>query len=118
MTKDEALKIAAQKARLIDLDWLKLVDTSKVTLQEGKYGAIVQGADELMASLKREKPYLFGKHARDMSEAEMAAWWKDHARKFPGGAPPPKPMPTDRHMRDMSDKEREEWLKEHARRFG
>ncbi|SIO50114.1 hypothetical protein SAMN05443247_06636 [Bradyrhizobium erythrophlei] len=114
----DGLKVAAQRARLVDLDWLKLIDTSKVTLEEGPYGVTVKGADEVMASLKMEKPFLFGKHARDMSEAEMAAWWKDHARKFPDGGPPRAPMPTDRHMRDMSENERQEWLREYSRRIG
>jgi hypothetical protein len=64
-----ALKGAAQKARMIDLDWLKLVDMSKVTLEDD---GSVKGADELMAALKEAKPYLFGKHAREMNETERA----------------------------------------------
>jgi hypothetical protein len=63
------VKVAALKAGLIDLDWLKLVDTSKVTL--GAYGS-VQGSDELIAELKEAKPYLFGKHARDMTPEQRA----------------------------------------------
>jgi Phage minor structural protein GP20 len=51
------LKAAAVKAGMIDLDGLKLADLSKVKL--GDDGEVV-GADELMASLKKSKPYLFG----------------------------------------------------------
>jgi hypothetical protein len=105
----EALKVAAQKARLIDLDWLKLVDVSTVTL--GADGT-VKGADELMVKLKEDKPYLFGKHVRDMSEAERAAALAE-LRKGPA----PEPMPIDKTAREMTSRQRGEWLKEHARRF-
>jgi hypothetical protein len=112
------LKAAAQRARMIDLDWLKLADTSKVTLEEGPYGVTVKGADELMTALKKEKPYLFSKHMRDMNETERAEWWKEHTRRFPGGAPQPEPMSTDKMAKDMSPAEQDAFLKECARRFG
>jgi hypothetical protein len=51
------LKAAAVKAGMIDLDGLKLADLTKVTLSEA--GEVV-GADELMALMKKSKPYLFG----------------------------------------------------------
>ena len=51
------LAIAAVKAGMVDLDGLKLADLSKVTLEAD---GTVKGADELMAQLKKEKPYLFG----------------------------------------------------------
>lgn len=51
------LKAAAIKAGMIDLDGLKLADLSKVKL--GDDGE-VEGAEDLMASLKETKPYLFG----------------------------------------------------------
>jgi hypothetical protein len=113
MTRDEALKAAALRAGLIDNDWLKLVDTSKITLEEGKYGVTVKGADELMVKLKEDKPYLFRKHFRDMSETERAAFWLEVKR-----GPPPKPMPTDKRAADMSETERNAFLKECERRFG
>lgn len=51
------LKAAAIKAGMVDLDGLKLADLSKVKLNdEGE----VEGADELMESMKKGKPYLFG----------------------------------------------------------
>jgi hypothetical protein len=55
---------------MIDLDWLKLVDMTKVTLEPD---GTVKGADELMTALKEAKPYLFGKHARDMTNARAAS---------------------------------------------
>jgi hypothetical protein len=104
------LKVAAQRARLIDLDWLKLVDMTKVTLEDD---GTVKGADELMIALKEAKPYLFGKHARDMSEAERAEALAE-LRKGPA----PEPMPIDKTAREMSPAERAAWLREHGRRFG
>jgi hypothetical protein len=114
----EALKVAALKAGMVDLDGLKLADMSKMTLEQGPYGVTVRGADAVIHSLKERWPDLFSKHARHMSEAEMAAWWKDHARKFPGGAPRPEPLDLTRKAKDMSPAEREAFLKECARRFG
>jgi hypothetical protein len=93
------LKVAAQKAGMIDLDGLKLADVSKVTLEAD---GTVKGADELMTALKEAKPYLFGnatkgssnpnpppppgdtqpKKAKDMTEAERAAFLQEHKRKF------------------------------------
>lgn len=93
------LKVAAQKAGMIDLDGLKLADISKVTLEAD---GTVKGADELMTALKEAKPYLFGqvtkgtsspnppptpgdnqpKLAKDMTEAERAAFLAEHKRKF------------------------------------
>ena len=52
-----------------------------------------------------------------MSESERTEFWKDHAKRFPNGAPPPKPMPTDVKAKDMSPAQREAWFKEYARRF-
>jgi ribosomal protein L29 len=104
------LKVAAQKARLIDLDWLKLVDMSKVTLEDD---GTVKGADELMAALKEAKPYLFGKHARDMTPQEAAAKLAE-LRKGPA----PEPLDMSKTAREMTPAERAEWLCEHKRRFG
>jgi hypothetical protein len=51
------LKIAALRAGMIDLDGLKLIDSSSVTLNgQGD----VEGAAELMSELKQQKPWLFG----------------------------------------------------------
>lgn len=94
------LKLAAQKAGMIDMDGLKLADVSKVTLEED---GSVKGADELMVALKEAKPYLFGtvqkgtsnqmpapkagdtgapKMAKDMTADERAAFLRDHKKKF------------------------------------
>jgi hypothetical protein len=92
------LKVAAQKAGMVDLDGLKLADLSTVKLKDD---GEVEGADELMVKLKESKPYLFGsakgssnpelppkpgdtvpKKAKDMTEAEREAFLKDHKKKF------------------------------------
>lgn len=51
------LKAAALKAGMVDLDGLKLADLSTVKLNDA---GEVEGADALMESLKKDKPYLFG----------------------------------------------------------
>lgn len=50
------LKAHAIRAGMIDLDGLKLVDPTPLTLDEK---GEVQGAAKLMTELKRAKPYLF-----------------------------------------------------------
>ncbi len=50
------LRTAAVRAGMVDLDGLKLADVEALTLDEAGY---VQGADELMESMKKAKPYLF-----------------------------------------------------------
>jgi hypothetical protein len=107
----EALTAAALRAGLVDLDALALVDMSR---DDGT----VKGANALMAEFKREKPHLFVKHMRNMNEIEQKMWWEEHARRFPGGAPPPKPMPLDKTAKQMSPSERSAFLKECARRWG
>lgn len=82
------LKAVALKAGIVDIDGLKLVDLSKLTLDDK---GEVQGADALIDELKKSKPYLFGaastsgtgkvppsepptkKLAKDMTDAEYAA---------------------------------------------
>jgi hypothetical protein len=109
----EALKAAALKAGMHDLDGLKLADVSKVTL--GAYGSVI-GADEVVAELKAAKPFLFVKKMKDMTPAEQDAWWKDHKKKFRDGAPPPKPLDMSKMAREMSPAEQDAFLKECARR--
>jgi hypothetical protein len=53
---DAELTALATGAGLVDLDWLKLADLS--TVRVGKSGA-VEGAVELVESLKKAKPHLF-----------------------------------------------------------
>lgn len=51
------LKAHAIKAGIVDLDGLKLVDLSSVKLDDN---GEVEGADALIETLKKAKPYLFG----------------------------------------------------------
>lgn len=79
------LKAEALKAGMVDLDGLKLADLSTVKLNaDGE----VEGAEELMASLKKAKPYLFG--APNTSSTTK---------------PPPAVPPTAKHARDLTDAE-------------
>ena len=50
------LKALAIKAGMVDLDGLKLLDISKLTLDEN---GDVKGAEDLMKTAKEAKPYLF-----------------------------------------------------------
>jgi hypothetical protein len=108
-----ALKAAALKAGMIDLDGLKLADVSKVTLEDD---GTVKGAAELVVALKERWPYLFGKHARDMTPEEQVTWWKDHKKKFRDGSPPPKPLDMSKKATDMTRAEQDAFLKDCARR--
>ncbi len=105
------LKVAAQRAGMVDLDGLKLADLTKVTLEAD---GSVKGADGLMIALKERWPGLFRlKRAKDMTPQEAATKLAE-LRK----GPPPEPMPIDKTAKEMSPREREAWLREHARRFG
>jgi hypothetical protein len=82
------LKAAAIKAGMVDLDGLKMLDLSTVTLDDK--GEVI-GADALLDAAKKAKPFLFGaavtgstqtvpkpgeptdKLAKDMTPAERAA---------------------------------------------
>jgi hypothetical protein len=69
------LKAEAIRAGMVDLDGLKLVDLSAVTVNDA---GDVQGAGAIMERLKRDKPWLFG----GASSSSRAA---------PPQAAPPKP---------------------------
>ena|ERR1700716_4368801 len=104
------LKVAAQRAGMIDLDGgLKLADMSKVTLEDD---GTVRGADELMTAMKKAKPYLFAKLAKDMSPQEAAAALAKIKR-----GPPPEPVETTKRASEMTEAERQAYLREHKRRF-
>ena len=51
------MKAEAIRAGMVDLDGLKLADTSGLTVDEA---GEVQGAAALMQSLRKAKPWLFG----------------------------------------------------------
>jgi len=51
------LKAVAVKAGIVDMDALKLLDLSKVKLNED---GTIEGADALFEEAKKSKPYLFG----------------------------------------------------------
>ncbi len=80
------LKAAAARAGMVDLDGLKLVDLSAVSLDDK--GEVVE-AEALMTRLKREKPWLFGLHGSSSSRAS---------------APPAQP-PRMKLAREMTDDE-------------
>ena len=82
------LKAEALRAGMVDLDGLKLLDTSEVRLTEA---GEVADAPALLARLKRAKPWLFGNTASSSAAAN-----------------PPRPEPPrTRHANDLSH---EEWL--------
>ena len=80
------LKAEAVRAGMVDLDGLKLVDLSRVKMNEA---GEVEGAAGLMAQLRREKPWLFGGH----SSSSRAA-------------PPPSHPPRSKRATEMT---LEEW---------
>jgi hypothetical protein len=81
------LKAEAIRAKMVDLDGLKLVDPSAVTVDEA---GEVQGAAALIQSLRRTKPWLF-----TAASASSAA------------TPPPAEPPRTRLATQMTTKE---WL--------
>ncbi|MDR3656875.1 MAG: hypothetical protein P4L48_14795 [Mycobacterium sp.] len=81
------LKAEAARAKMVDLDGLKLVDASVLTVDEA---GEVQGAAALMQSLRRTKPWLFAG-----ASASSAA------------TPPPAEPPRTRLATQMTTKE---WL--------
>ena len=86
------LKAEAVKAGMIDLDGLKLLDTSEVRLNDA---GEVQDAQGLLGRLKRAKPWLFGGGASSSAAAN-----------------PPRPEPPrTRHANELSH---EEWLQARA----
>lgn len=76
------LKAVAVKAGIVDLDGLKLLDTSKLKLLDD---GTVEGAEQLIEDAKKAKPYLF-------------ATSTSHT-----GDPPPPKTPAPANALDMSD---------------
>jgi hypothetical protein len=79
------LKLHAVRAGMIDLDGLKLVDPSRIKLSDA---GEVEGADRLMADLRRDKPWLFR-----------------HATTSTPGSPPPSTPPAAKSAMQMNETE-------------
>ena len=79
------LQAEAARAGMIDLDGIKMLDISRVTISED---GEVQGATALMEKVRKEKPWLFGKTSTSA----------------PGGAPPSQP-PRQKLATEMTDAE-------------
>ncbi len=79
------LQAEATRAGMIDLDGLKMLDLSRVTVTED---GEVQGALALMEKVRKEKPWLFGKPSTSA----------------PGGAPPSQP-PRQKLATEMTESE-------------
>ncbi len=79
------LQAMAAQANMIDLDGLKMLDLSQVTVTEG---GEVHGATQLMEKMRKEKPWLFGK--------ATTSW--------PIAAPPSQP-PRQKSAMEMTDTE-------------
>lgn len=64
------LKVEAVRAGMVDLDGLKLVDPTGLTLREN---GEVDGARDLMTRLRRSKPWLFGGGSSSSAASPPAA---------------------------------------------
>lgn len=73
------LKAVAIKAGMVDLDGLKLADLSSVKLDDK--GEVV-GAEDLMASLKQAKPYLFAQPPTTTTQTQTPAPKKEDPKPF------------------------------------
>lgn len=94
----EALKAAAQRAGMIDLDGLRLLDTNHVTVDEA--GNVV-GADALMEDAKASKAWLF--RAQGSASAQTPPPATTSAPASPPAAPPSAPKP--KSAKDMTPEE-------------
>jgi len=79
------LQAEAARAGMIDLDGLKMLNTSHLSVSED---GEVHGVAGLMEKVRKEKPWLFGKPSTSA----------------PGGAPPSQP-PRHKHATEMTDAE-------------
>ena len=79
------LQAEATRAGMIDLDGLKMIDISRVTMTDD---GEVHGATALMEKVRKEKPWLFGKPSTSA----------------PGVAPPSQP-PRQKLATEMTDAE-------------
>jgi hypothetical protein len=102
----EQLQAAAMRAGIVDVEALALAD---LTRDDGS----LEGAAAVVAELRKTKPFLFRKHAREMTESEKTATLAG-LRK----SPKPEPMPIDKTAREMTASERQAFIRECSRRFG
>lgn len=79
------LKAHAVRAGMVDMDGLKLVDASRLALNDRDE---VEGAAELMAEMRRAKPWLFGGNSSSSA-----------------AAPPPAQAPRAKLATEMSEAE-------------
>ena len=104
-----ALKAAALRAGIVDVDALALADLAKDN-------GTTEAAAEIVAALQKDKPFLFQRHMRDMTPSEVDQWWREHAKRFPNGAPRPAPIDVSKMAKDMTEAERRKFLDECKRR--
>ena len=90
------LRTAAQAAGMVDLDALKLLDTSAIKLGENGQAAIPDG---FFAEAKKAKPYLFGTPPAHTSSPNN---------------PPPNEPPKPKAAKDMTAEERGAFEKAHG----
>lgn len=88
--RDAALRIAAKEAGILDLDGLKLLDTSAVKIKDDGSVAI---PEKFFEEAKAAKPYLFKQTGADTGTTGSTAKTPD----------PRQPAP--KHAKDMSDAE-------------
>ncbi len=94
------LRSEAIRAGIVDLDGLRLADTSVITF--GEDGSI-EGADSVISTLKTSKPYLF---ASGKDKASFGATTSPVARA---------PVPAAPELVDARSLTREQWQAERAR---
>jgi hypothetical protein len=96
------LKAEALRAGMVDLDGLKLIDATGVELDD--QGEVAGGA-QVMAQLKRAKPWLFGLSGAGGASTSSAA------------AAPPAQAPKARRAQDMNYEEWQAARREMVRRL-
>lgn len=94
------LRSEAIRAGIVDLDGLKLADTSGITFSDD---GVIAGADAVITGLKAAKPYLFAAHK---DKTNLGATTSPIARA---------PSPAAPELVDARSLTREQWQAERAR---